>query len=372
MNSYEAQQSFLERVNSVNDAGTITPKHTWLRYHGCSMYAASAMLATNHPCLSEETGEGMETSCGRGVYTSRDFRKALSYSTPHRLPGSSLLTEIVLFLVIPGEEGEGGVAEWTKGNTEWFEVGGVWTKRPKFQLTEPGMQLSRTVAIVCPELHARITNKRDISKGEIPWTNMDEHDSEEQSSVAHVAGFFVTHTSATVCRRSTCLSRAKECFDDWNWDLEVPCGKPQVWDDVRLFNPGGQAPPKHRMPPTSLASSSSSLGRTSKVPPPPSPPNRSPRWPIVEVVQAWIIVLARGSARLVQPRIVGNGQSTTVLSVPSVLSSRLCWCVHVGICVFACGWYAGSVAYYSVVMCVYCLCSSSCQHADPLCPHLKL
>jgi hypothetical protein len=119
---YHPLQVMLGRAYLKNDAETTTPNKTWLRYHVCSLYAASAMLATNHPCPSDEKVDAMETACGRGVYTSRDFRKAVSYSTPHRLPRSSLLTQVVMLLVIPGESGEGGVAEWRKLNPEWLEI----------------------------------------------------------------------------------------------------------------------------------------------------------------------------------------------------------------------------------------------------------
>jgi hypothetical protein len=92
MDSYYPLQVILERAYSKNDAEISTSNRTWLRYHGCSLYSAGAMLATNHPCPSDEKVDAMEAACGRGVYTSRDFREAVSHSTPHRLPGSSLHT----------------------------------------------------------------------------------------------------------------------------------------------------------------------------------------------------------------------------------------------------------------------------------------
>jgi hypothetical protein len=92
MDSYEPLQAMLAAVTVGATKRRRCPKNTWLRYNGCSLYAASAMLATNHPCPSDAEVAGTETACGRGVYTSRDFRKAVSYSTHHRLPGSGLLT----------------------------------------------------------------------------------------------------------------------------------------------------------------------------------------------------------------------------------------------------------------------------------------
>jgi hypothetical protein len=117
------------------------------------------------------------------------------------------------------------VDDW---KAEWLENVPICKKRYKFQLTTPGAELSNQVAIVCPDLQARLTDKRDVSKGEMPWTNMDDNDSEEMSSIAHVAGFLITHTATTVCRRSTCPSRASECFDGWVDEMEPPYGRPQV------------------------------------------------------------------------------------------------------------------------------------------------
>jgi hypothetical protein len=49
-----------------------------------------------------------------------------------------------------------------------------------------------------PDLHIRAIEKRNISKGERPWTNFD-GGNEEQSSLAHVAGILVTHTPQHQC-----------------------------------------------------------------------------------------------------------------------------------------------------------------------------
>ena len=49
------------------------PTKTWLVYHGLNMYSASTALATNCLVPPEATVAGMETSEGRGVYTSRFF-----------------------------------------------------------------------------------------------------------------------------------------------------------------------------------------------------------------------------------------------------------------------------------------------------------
>jgi hypothetical protein len=44
MDSYLPQQLMLERAYSKNDVETTTPNRTCLRYHGCSLYAASDVV----------------------------------------------------------------------------------------------------------------------------------------------------------------------------------------------------------------------------------------------------------------------------------------------------------------------------------------
>jgi hypothetical protein len=83
-----------------------------------------------------------------------------------------------MLMIISGEAGVGGIAQWTKGKKEWLEIGGVWTKRPTYQLTPAGATLSDEVAISFPHLRDWTTAKRDQSHGEVPWTNMDNDDSE--------------------------------------------------------------------------------------------------------------------------------------------------------------------------------------------------
>jgi hypothetical protein len=64
---------------------TDLPHGVFLRYHGCSLYAASNILATNMVLLSEPNVPGQETAAGRGFYTSEEFSKAVAFATPHGL-----------------------------------------------------------------------------------------------------------------------------------------------------------------------------------------------------------------------------------------------------------------------------------------------
>jgi hypothetical protein len=51
--------------------------------------------------------------------------------------------------------------------------------------------------------------------------------------VVHLAGFFITHCTASSQRKMTCKSRESEHFVGWNVDLEPPIGRAvESWDDV--------------------------------------------------------------------------------------------------------------------------------------------
>ena len=132
--------------------------------------------------------------------------------------------------------------------------------------------MSTEVAISCPALHRRITDKRSKTSGEVPWTNVDADDWEEQSSAAHIAGFFVTHTTAACCRKSAVPSRKKEAFEGWETHLEVPVGRPQEWTDVRTFNQQGLATEERDVPHSTMGGSSSSSAPQQGPPQPPPPP----------------------------------------------------------------------------------------------------
>ena len=93
----------------------------------------------------------------------------------------------------------------------------------------------RAAAIPYPELQGR-TGGRLAGIGEIPWTTSDgttENSAEDQSSVVHLAGIFITQYSASDVRRMTSPSRDKMFFDGWDEMLEPPIGRALLsWDDV--------------------------------------------------------------------------------------------------------------------------------------------
>ena len=160
-----------------------------------------------------------------------------------------------------------------------------WVRRPNFQLVwkegdAPPPQLTddpEQPAILHPEANKRQTEKRDPKTGERPWTNTDGGD-EDQSSVAHIAGFLVTHCSASSFRRSWCPSR-KYCMNGWNLKLEPPYGRPHEWESSskRLGVPDCRPDPApSTSPPGPPPPSWALLGPPMPVAPPPPPPGPPP------------------------------------------------------------------------------------------------
>ena len=91
-------------------------------------------------------------------------------------------------------------------------------------------------AVPFPDLQKRADGKRVPGLGEVPWTTRNgtlEASDEDQSSVVHLAGFFVTHCSASSARRMTCKSREKMFSAGWDESLKPPVGRPIAsWDDI--------------------------------------------------------------------------------------------------------------------------------------------
>ncbi len=55
-------------------------------------YGLFSALATNFVAPSENDVPGHEACLDRGVYTSQEFRKAMTNGAPHRLPGCDMFT----------------------------------------------------------------------------------------------------------------------------------------------------------------------------------------------------------------------------------------------------------------------------------------
>jgi hypothetical protein len=133
--TYAPLRTYLDDKYSKANGKVQLPTGIWLRYHGLNLYALRSILATNHAIPSDTSLAGAETACGRGVYTSREWKKARQYAIPHQLPGSQILTKVVALFVIPGASGEGGTAVWKKKKMSVHkQVDGKWQKRPEWSL----------------------------------------------------------------------------------------------------------------------------------------------------------------------------------------------------------------------------------------------
>jgi hypothetical protein len=214
------------------------PHGVFLRYHGCSLYAASNLLATSMVMMSEPHISGHETAAGRGFYTSVDS-KAVQFAVPHALgpakkewelygtakaslgcttPGSSddegvpkaspgcttsgsndepkltiddtkewttCFHRIVVLVAIPGERGRGGLGRWTKVKEEWCSHPGEggkeeWTKRPKWLILPAGEEIESVdspgkKAVPYPGLQERLKPGGLRSRESGETNTLDEH-----------------------------------------------------------------------------------------------------------------------------------------------------------------------------------------------------
>lgn len=242
--TYAPLKAYLDDKYTMENGELKLPVGIWLRYHGLNLYALSSILATNHAIPSAAgVAAGLETACGRGVYTSRQWHKASQYAIPHLMEGSKVLTKAIALFVIPGASGHGGAATWAKKKASVSgDVDGQWTKRPNWLLVPEDAvedqfweKPDSDDVIPYPMLQARTTQKRQEGRGEIPWTNQDDSTSasEEQNSVVHLAGFLVTRCTAQAARHMTCGSRDSDHFVGWEERLEPPIGRPIAgWDDI--------------------------------------------------------------------------------------------------------------------------------------------
>ena len=238
---YTPLAAYLDNKYVLKDDVLKMPEGIWLRYHGLNMYALSSILATNHAIPSDSSIASAETACGRGVYTSRYWSKARQYAIPHLLPGCEVLTKVIALFVIPGSSGEGGAAVWKKKKMAFWTQRemGRWVKGPKWILVPEDAEHDEcweddtSEAVPFPALQKRISDGRVQGLGEQPWTSRNDTGDEDQSSVVHLAGFFVTHCSASSARRMTCPSREGMYFAGWDTMLEPHVGRPlESWDDV--------------------------------------------------------------------------------------------------------------------------------------------
>ncbi len=232
------------------DGSIRKPSNIWMRYHGLSMYGLSTVLGTNFLLPSEEKIKGMETACGRGIYTTISWDKAVGYAAPHVFSTSGLLFRAVALIIIPGDSSVGGAADWVKSDgKKWVQKSsGQWAKEEKWRLFPrrpicptsldnqlgdfAGLDLEAPSESTLDELAKRKVVNRDPTRGEMPWTNVMEDGYEEQSSVGHLAGVFISFQTAFSFRRTVTPSRKSLGFVNWISELEPPLARPWGWHEV--------------------------------------------------------------------------------------------------------------------------------------------
>jgi len=76
-------------------------------------------------------------------------------------------------------------------------------------------------------------------RGEAPWTNVDPHGSECNSSAAHILGFALNYASVPQFNRGTNEKKKMTGFVDWYETLEPPMGRPPpggTWECLQPRN----------------------------------------------------------------------------------------------------------------------------------------
>ena len=105
------------------------------------------------------------------------------------------------------------------------------------QFKKKPFKLSPNVAWVeHPELMSRKKKPEPEAwthRGEAPWTNVDTHGSECNSSAAHILGFALNYASVPQFNRGTNEKKKMIGFVDWDEMLEPPMGRPppgRTWE----------------------------------------------------------------------------------------------------------------------------------------------
>ena len=244
----------------------------WLRYHGQNAYAflncaCTALLSPSEDPKSAKTPRQkknwslLETSHGRGVYTSRQWQKAIQYAVPHLLPGSNLFTRIVMLVLIPGDNSDLGMGVWEHFKTsEWYDDGGVqkalpkgWHLRPDSQERPVAMNLETVKKYTEMQERFQRQSARTSGPGEAPWSNRDKDDNEEQSGHVHLVGFLVTHGDTQHVKKTRTDKTRQLGFVGWDESLLAPQGRTiRSWESCE---------PGQSMLPASSAVASSSSSR---------------------------------------------------------------------------------------------------------------
>ena len=179
---------------------------------------------------SEADKEGFGTACGRGVYTTRSFQKAMIFATTHVLGDNADQKElldlaavrVVLLVAIPGVHAA---------------LQGRWEHDPDAKKGEKYK--------IAPLIGDAETLRSTQQRGKLAettgcfrhWTIWNEEEEEEEtSSIAYVVGFFVLLTDWRLMAKSQTRGKnqdPKRGFIGWDVALEPPPGRPRHGEPPR-------------------------------------------------------------------------------------------------------------------------------------------
>ena len=277
-------------------------KSSWLSYHGTSITSAIVSVAMNwinksekvfgepapnddkHPRAGQQAKDyaagTYEAAIQRGIYTTMQWPKGLSYASPYaRLP-VKVVAHIVLLVRVPGSLEKVGVSvqvgearkksfccqqdlegkeyrldcNWAaldmektfeavieayKGETsEVRQLGFIrWMLHGdrRYMTPEWRQACSEHSMPFDPEIQERRSRKAMQMKaqtthtGEERWSNLDNHCIECISSGCSIVGFFVGYSVALGKRNDLCESRKKDAETNIDWNMMPPLCRP---DDV--------------------------------------------------------------------------------------------------------------------------------------------
>ena len=179
-----------------------------------------------------------EAAMGRGVYTSRSWQKALNFAVPHKLPESTLFSQVVLLVGIPGQSAVGGPSMWYhQPKNRWLEHENNWVKLDKgWHLTKEDIKKGEATdeqlrAMLRDKLKSKCsrTHARAQGSGEVAWSNRNADFSEEQSGHVHVIGFVLGYVDSS-CIKHTRGKRHQIGLVGWDENLLPPYAKPTDWE----------------------------------------------------------------------------------------------------------------------------------------------
>lgn len=172
-------------------------------------------VASQVPSETDKAGFG--TACGRGVYTTSNFQKALQYAITHVLDDAQLTLagiKVVMLVAIPGVHAQ---------------LQGKWVHDPnapkgKRYKLEP--MVGDETALQSTQQRGQLATTGTFRHWTI-WNNTEEE--EETSSMACIVGFFVLLSDWRLMTKQFTRGSQdpRRGFIGWEKELEPPPGRPR-------------------------------------------------------------------------------------------------------------------------------------------------